>query len=135
MDREPLLPNHRLLAKAFRRAPAARALSTSTRNGKWEGRQPEEHVTNEGDRHNNSQHDASREGKRDRAGGDAGTASGSRGATEKSGNSNEKARDEFPEAPEYVCCFRFNYLDFFSSSGASASRDPFQVVSAVLTHW
>jgi hypothetical protein len=43
------------------------------------------------------QHDASKEGKQERAKGQ-----GSRGTTETSGNSNKRAKDEFPEAPDTI---------------------------------
>lgn len=45
----------------------------------------------------NVQHDASREGKEERAKGN-----GSRGTSEGSGGSNKKAREEFPEAPDTI---------------------------------
>lgn len=43
------------------------------------------------------QHDASKEGKAERAKGD-----GSRGTSEGSGGSNRKAKEEFPEAPDTI---------------------------------
>jgi hypothetical protein len=53
-------------------------------------------VTRERDT-NNVQHGASREGKQERAKGE-----GSRGTTEASGESNRRAKEEFPEAPDTV---------------------------------
>jgi hypothetical protein len=102
-----MLPNARLMARAFHRVPptitntssattAVRRLSSSSANRKWEGRQPEENTTREKDKHN-VQHDASREGKQERAKGE-----GSRGTSEQSGDSNKKAKEEFPEAPDTV---------------------------------
>ena len=74
----------------------ARCLSNSSINRKWEGRQPEENTTREKDKHN-VQHDASREGKQERAQGE-----GSRGTSEQSGDANKKAKEEFPEAPDTI---------------------------------
>ncbi|TVY86185.1 hypothetical protein LAWI1_G006932, partial [Lachnellula willkommii] len=45
----------------------------------------------------NVQHDASRQGKEERAKGN-----GSRATSEGSGGSNERAREEFPEAPDTI---------------------------------
>jgi len=96
------------MARAFHRVPpkvttatssttnTARRLSISSTKKKWEGRQPEENTTREKDSHN-VQHDASKEGKQERAKGD-----GSRGTSEASGESNKKAKEEFPEAPDTV---------------------------------
>ena len=100
-----MLPTHRLLAKAFHRVPplsqatstsipAARRLSTSLRTRKWEGSKAEDHVLNEPDTHN-VQHDAHKDGQKERAKGDE-----SRGTSGQAGDSNAKAREEFPEAPE-----------------------------------
>jgi hypothetical protein len=101
-----LLPDASLMARAFHRvsprttttltAAVARRLSNSSIRSKWEGRQPEENTTREKDKHN-VQHDASKEGKQERAEGD-----GSRGTSEKSGNANKKAKEEFPEAPDTI---------------------------------
>ncbi|OWO97712.1 hypothetical protein B2J93_2472 [Marssonina coronariae] len=77
-------------------APAQRALSASARLQKWEGRKAEDNTVREGDAHN-VQHDASREGKAERA---RGGEEGSRGATEQAGDANRKAKEEFPEAPD-----------------------------------
>jgi len=94
-ERTVMLPNHRLLARAFHR-PATRKFSTSTVGRKGEGGKEKDHVTDETDSHN-VQHDADREGKKERA-----TGEGSRGATEGSGGSNQKAKEEFPEAPDTI---------------------------------
>jgi len=97
-----LLPDASLMARAFHRVPSkasmtrARCLSNSSINRKWEGRQPEENTTREKDKHN-VQHDASREGKQERAQGE-----GSRGTSEQSGDANKKAKEEFPEAPDTI---------------------------------
>jgi len=94
-----MLPNTRLLARAFHRVPAAtatatRTLSSSTPGKKWEGRQPEENIAREPDS-NNVQIDASKEGKKERASGE-----GSAATSEKDkGNQNEKAKEDHPEAP------------------------------------
>lgn len=42
-------------------------------------------------------YDAGKEGREERSKGE-----GSRGTSEKSGNSNEKAKEEFPEAPDTI---------------------------------
>jgi hypothetical protein len=73
-----------------------RRLSGSPVNRKWEGRQPEEHPVRETDT-DNVQHDAVKEGKEERAKGQ-----GSRGTSEESGGANEKAKEEFPEAPDTI---------------------------------
>lgn len=72
-------------------------MSTTSPVKKWEGSESKEHITNENDKHN-VQHDAAKEGKQERAG--EGKGVGSRGTTGKAGNSNEKAKKDFPEAPE-----------------------------------
>jgi len=96
------------MGRAFHRVPptvitvtstsmsTARHLSVSSIKQKWEGRQPEENPTREKDSHN-VQHDASKEGKQERAKGE-----GSRGTSEAAGDSNKKAKQEFPEAPDTV---------------------------------
>jgi hypothetical protein len=92
-----MLPNHRLLARAFHRLPSSPAISTSSSrrfsasatDRKWEGRKAEEHPTREKDK-NNVQIDAVKEGKTERAKGE-----GSRGTTEGSGGSNKKAKGKF----------------------------------------
>lgn len=71
-------------------------MSGSAKKGKWEGRQPGEHPNNETDKPN-VQHDAVKEGKEERAKGE-----GSRGTSESSGGSNQKAKEEFPEAPDTI---------------------------------
>jgi hypothetical protein len=63
---------------------------------KWEGRKAEENTVRETDT-NNIQQDASREGKKERAEGE-----GSRGTSEQAGDSNKKAKEEFPEAPDTI---------------------------------
>jgi hypothetical protein len=73
-----------------------RHLSGSSVNRKWEGRQPEENTAHEKDS-NTVQHDASKEGKQERAKGE-----GSRGTSEQSGDANKKAKEEFPEAPDTI---------------------------------
>lgn len=77
-------------------AAPARTLTTSSRLLKWEGRQPEENTVREGDKHN-VQHDASREGKAERA---KPGENASRGTSERAGESQEKAKKEYPEAPD-----------------------------------
>ncbi|EKD21370.1 uncharacterized protein L3040_000593 [Drepanopeziza brunnea f. sp. 'multigermtubi'] len=102
---EVMLPNIGLMARVFRRVPAqttasrsvpARGLSGTSRASKWEGRKPEENTVREGDTHN-VQQDATREGKAERA--NPGE-NASRGTSEKAGGSVEKAKSEFPEAPD-----------------------------------
>ena len=56
----------------------------------------EENTTREKDTYN-LQHDANQEGKQERVKGDR-----SRGTSEASGESNTRAREEFPEAPDTV---------------------------------
>ncbi|KAI9055569.1 hypothetical protein LZ554_000515 [Drepanopeziza brunnea f. sp. 'monogermtubi'] len=102
---EVMLPNIGLMARVFRRVPAqttasrsvpTRGLSSTSRASKWEGRKPEENTVREGDTHN-VQQDATREGKAERA--NSGE-NASRGTSEKAGGSVEKAKSEFPEAPD-----------------------------------
>ncbi|PVH74180.1 hypothetical protein DL98DRAFT_519487, partial [Cadophora sp. DSE1049] len=110
-----MLPNIRLMARAFHRVPPAitttssspspstastvRRLSTTSPSQKWEGRQPEEHATREKDSHN-VQHDAVKEGKAERADAAKGEEEGkSRGTSQKDGGSAERAKRDFPEAP------------------------------------
>jgi hypothetical protein len=106
-----MLPNVRLMARAFHRVPvsvpvsvsvhAARRLSNSNPQLKWEGRQAEENTVREKDTHN-AQIDASREGKEARANdkGDAGTSEKAGGAS--SEDLNKKAEKDRPEAPQPV---------------------------------
>jgi len=102
-----MLPNGRLIARVFHHVPvnaatrtsiSVRGLSTSASQQAWEGRKPEEQPAREADKHN-VQHDASREGKKERA---APPGEGSRGTQEGAGKSNEKAKEEFPEAPDTI---------------------------------
>ena len=102
-----MLPNHRLLARAFHRVPSnvtststsvkqARRFSLSAAQKKWEGRKAEENTSREKDSHN-VQHDAVKEGKSERASGE-----GSVGSTEKGGEANKKAEKDHKEAPTPV---------------------------------
>ncbi len=101
-----MLPNARLLARAFHRVPAgsagtataaARSLSTTSTTLSWKGTSPDEHAVNEKDS-NNVQIDASKEGKAERASGE-----GSAAASEKDQDQrNKKAQDDHPEAPGVV---------------------------------
>jgi hypothetical protein len=93
------------MARAFHRVPpqVTNSSSTTTRlfsgsavSRKWEGRQPEEHPTTETDKPN-VQHEAVKDGKEERAKGE-----GSRGTSESSGGSNERAKEEFPEATDTI---------------------------------
>jgi len=99
-----MLPNTRLLARAFHRiAPVTgeRALSTSAVTRKWEGRQPEEHATRTNDGHN-VQTDAVEGGKQERAKGEGSQASSEKDVRGRPGmdeTSNEKAKKDHPEAP------------------------------------
>ncbi|KAF8858944.1 hypothetical protein BDZ45DRAFT_725700 [Acephala macrosclerotiorum] len=119
-----ILPNIRLMARAFHRVPpspspsstqlsntAIRRLSTSSPAQKWEGSKLEDHITNEKDSHN-VRYDAHREGQEersrgdrsrgDRSRGDRSRGDRSRGTSEKAGEANKKAKEEFPEAPDTV---------------------------------
>jgi len=92
-----MLPNTRLLARAFHRAQVVttthtRALSASPLNLAWEGSKPEDHATETSDT-NNVQIDASKEGKAERS-----SSEGSGASTEKD-HGNEKAKKDHPEAP------------------------------------
>jgi hypothetical protein len=107
-----MLPNHRLLTRAFHRvpvpiskatsnAPTARRLSNSSINQKWEGSKAKDHTARETDSHNVVQ-DATRDGKAERAKGE-----GSSGTSEKAGvkgeaNLNKKAERDYKEAPKPV---------------------------------
>jgi len=97
------------MARAFHRVPpqvnssstpstasSIRRLSTSSSNQKWEGSKPKDHITNENDKHN-VHYDANNEGKTERSKGE-----GSRGTSEKAGDANKKAKEEFPEAPDTI---------------------------------
>lgn len=100
-----MLPNSRLLARAFHRVPLSvassnqvRTLSNSAPRAAWEGSKPEEHVVRESDVHN-IQQDASKDGKAERASGDNPDGS----TIEKDvGSENKKAKEDHPEAPEPV---------------------------------
>lgn len=98
----PILPNAKLLARAFHRVPsvtttAAKGISSTASAKAWEGKKPEEHANNESDSHN-VQVDAVKEGKAERASGD-----GSAAASEKDKDKmNQKGKDEHPEAPGVV---------------------------------
>jgi hypothetical protein len=110
-----MLPSHGLLARVFYRVPVSicplvqtkaqghetlhtRGISTSPHHLKWEGRPASENTVREKDSHN-VQQDAVREGKADRQAKEEG---GSRAASERAGKSHEKARAEFPEAPDTI---------------------------------
>jgi hypothetical protein len=96
------------MARAFRHIPppvtkSASFSPTKTRpfsafsiQHKWEGRKAEENTVRETDT-NNIQQDASREGKEERAEGE-----GSRETSEQAGDSNKKAKEEVPEAPDTI---------------------------------
>merc|ERR1712093_366661 len=98
------LPSIRLMARAFHRVPPSittsqstasttttiRQLSATSRTQKWEGSRPEDHTTREKDSHN-VEHDAVKEGK-----------GKSRGASEGDGGSGQRAKKEFPEAPDTI---------------------------------
>lgn len=87
-----MFPSTRLLTRTI--PHSVRAFSSIKASGKWEGRQPEEHVTRTEDKHN-IQKDASESGKEERAqgGGSQATSEGDHG------NMNEKAKKDHPEAP------------------------------------
>merc|ERR1712230_340569 len=98
------LPSIRLMARAFHRVPPSittsqstasttttiRQLSATSRTQKWEGSQPEDHTTREKDSHN-VEHDAAKEGE-----------GKSRGTSEGDGGSGQRAKKEFPEAPDTI---------------------------------
>ncbi|KAK0107351.1 hypothetical protein ONS95_004044 [Cadophora gregata] len=98
-----MLPNIRLMARAFQRVSpvtttsTSRQLSNTPSAQKWEGRQPEENATRQKDSHN-VQHEAVKEGKAERAG-VKGEEGKSRGTSQEDGGSGERAKKEFPEAP------------------------------------
>ncbi|KAL2073418.1 hypothetical protein VTL71DRAFT_10742 [Oculimacula yallundae] len=120
-----MLPNTRLLARAFHRVPptttttstTTRKLSTSPSLRKWEGRQPEESPVREKDSHN-VQHDAIKEGKAERA---KGKESDNRGASQQGEGSVERAKEEFPEAPDAAIVVRENENMDFSGKLIMAS--------------
>ncbi|KAH7356895.1 hypothetical protein BKA65DRAFT_216817 [Rhexocercosporidium sp. MPI-PUGE-AT-0058] len=100
-----MLPKHTLLARAIHRVPpspsaptAARYLTTTPALFKWQGRKPEESPVREKDSHN-VQIDAVKQGKEERA---KGKESDSRGASQQDGGSRERAKEEFPEAPDTI---------------------------------
>lgn len=90
---EVQLPSHRLLARAFHR----RGLSTSSTVRS----KAEDHVTREKD-HHNVQHDAAREGKKERASGEGSSASSERAGRKKGEDLNRKAEKDHKEAPKPV---------------------------------
>merc|ERR1712093_653873 len=109
------LPSIRLMARAFHRVPPSittsqstasttttiRQLSATSRTQKWEGSQPEDHTTREKDSHN-VEHDAVKEGKAERAGATKEGEVKSRGTSEGDGGSGQRAKKEFPEAPDTI---------------------------------
>jgi len=95
-----MLPNSRLLARAFHRTSPAvthvtRAFASSYNEKKWEGTKPKDHATQTHDK-DNAQVDASRAGESDRASGGPSSAATSE---EDKHNENEKAKKDHPEAP------------------------------------
>jgi hypothetical protein len=96
----PILPNAKLLARAFHRVPlntAVKSISSSAPARKWEGRPAEEHPAREPDSHQH-QIDSVKEGKQERASGE-----GSAAASEKDDqNLNKKAQQEHPESPMVI---------------------------------
>lgn len=100
-----MLPNARLLMRAFHRVPPyshaapIRRYSPSSTNLKWEGRPAEENPSREPDTHN-AQQDAVRDGKAERASGKGESSA----TSEKAGGAghkdlNKKAKEDHPEAP------------------------------------
>ena len=92
--RSTLLPNT-ITATTTNALPFPRFASAS-----WEGRQPEEHVTNRKDEFD-IQSSASKSGKQERAaaGGDGESGQSSATSEKDHGNQNEKAKKDHPEAP------------------------------------
>ncbi|RDL39210.1 uncharacterized protein BP5553_03550 [Venustampulla echinocandica] len=93
-----ILPNSlsSLRKPCIARSPTTRLLTTTTSVQKWKGSTGKDHITNGADSHN-VQQDAVMAGKKER-----GEVDRSRGISEQSGGSNQKARQEFPEAPDTV---------------------------------
>lgn len=107
-----MLPNHRLLARAFHRVPVTiskttsnastvRRLSNSSINQKWEGSKGEDHIVRETDSHN-VQQDAARSGKAERALGEASSGTSEKAGMKREENLNEKAKRDHKEAPKPV---------------------------------
>lgn len=101
-----MLPNARLLARAFHRVPAGttgtatagtRCLSTTSTTLAWKGTPPDEHITDEKDT-NNVYIDASKGGKAERASGEGSAVASEKDKDQK----NKKALDDHPEAPGVV---------------------------------
>lgn len=93
-----MLPNARLLARAFHRAPAStnvRCLSSTASARKWEGRKAEENTTREGD-HHNIQQDESKTAKNMKASGDESSGAISGKDTK---NDGAKAKENAPKQP------------------------------------
>lgn len=89
----PVLPPFRSYPLSL---PSANQYRFATGTSDWSGRQPQEHVSNRQDELN-VQSGASQSGKRERATDDE---NASQGTTEKdSGNQNEQAKKDHPEAP------------------------------------
>jgi hypothetical protein len=82
---------------AVAQSSASRCLSTTSASMKWTGDQPGDHVTNDPDgKAYNVRHDASKEGREERASGE----SESNAISEKDGKGeNAKAKEDHPEAP------------------------------------
>lgn len=93
-----MLPNARLLARAFHRVPTTngvRCLSNTAPLKKWEGRKADQHTTREGD-HHNIQQDESRTAKHMKE--DGNESSGA--ISEKdSKNDGKKAKEAAPKQP------------------------------------
>jgi hypothetical protein len=97
-----MISNTQLLARILHRVPPATVVSRKTFSStvpskKFDGSKPDDHVTNEKDKHN-VQYDAAREGRAERASGE-----GSAAASEKDEDKrNKKAQQEHPGAPGVV---------------------------------
>ena len=94
------VPNQTLLRMTFRTSPRSLSSLTHSRlasgTSDWSGRQPQEHVSNRKDELD-VQSAASQSGKRERV---ADNENASQGTSEKdSGNQNEQAKKDHPEAP------------------------------------
>jgi hypothetical protein len=105
-----MLPNPRLLARAFHRVSVqvstqtgnrASRLSTSSAKAKWEGSKPEDNVARETDSHN-IQQDATRSGKAERASGQGSSATTESASSAGSEDLNKKAEKDHAEAPKPV---------------------------------
>lgn len=93
-----MLPNARLLARAFHRIPATngvRCLSNTAPLKKWEGRKADQHTTREGD-HHNIQQDESRTAKHMKEGGNESSGAISEKDSKDDG---KKAKEAAPKQP------------------------------------